>query len=457
MANQLPLLENLTLKDVQDFRDACVSFDAKNILGTEYEDVVSYSIPRLSLSWKNKKEFERDIKFITGAKSIIEANKILEKKYVEVAKNTEEKPIDSNRPDVSELEQLEKEAEKRSKEIKETTTQAEKSVRQSLKRKEEIYKQQRFREAQSQKTSEQIPTTTPSPETQEKIVVELKDEVVYAAPEKEVPEIQLNTKEAEFVELAKNDPEIFSQKLSELIVQQNPEIPQETLVPLAQTVAADTTQALIDPTNKTLPTGVFASIASVPEVMAKLSPETISEVGKSSAIFASFSESQQNLYRSLLNRAVGQNITNSVLGLPDQTYVLTNTPSDNSYKINLDRFQNNSFSFQQSDTYSTLNNPLSDSARSLASNKLRDVASSKVRALATKGSGRLSKFATSRAFDNIAPLIGMKTNYTYVGTGFLGKTITKMFPQYAPLMSSISSKLGINIGIQAGAPERASS
>lgn len=444
MANQLPLLENLTPKDIQDLMDSCISFDAKNILGPEYEDVISYNIPRLKLSWKNKKEFEKDIKFITSASSIAEANKILEKKFLETSGSKEKENAEANTPDKWAREQQESERVIREETLKETRVQAEKEVRESIEKKQQIY--------ESQKLQTKLSEVAPK-EIREKVLSELGDKTVYAVPEKDIPEIQFNAKEAEFVELAKNDPVTFSQKLSELIIQQNPEIPQETLVPLAQAVAADTTIAIVDPTAKVLPTGVFSSVAQASDVVANLSPDTVNEVAKSAAIFTSFSESQETLYRSVLNKAVGQNITNSVLGVPEQTYVLTYTPSDKGYRINLGQLQSNSYTFQQSPSYNMLNDPLTNNAKSYASNKLKGLATSKIQSLATKGAfGNISKFATSKAFDSIAPFIGMQTNFTYVGTNVLGKAITTFFPQFAPLMSSIASRLGINIGISAIAP-----
>ena len=299
---------------------------------------------------------------------------------------------------------------------------------------------------------QKLPEVAPK-DAQERVVEELKGKVIYAVPEKQPPQIVLSENEQNFVKIAQVNPQLFADKLSKLIIEKNPDIPAETLQPLSQIVAVNTTQSLIDPTKGVVPTGVFAAISKTGEQVSGLSQVTQDEVAKTSVLMTVFSENQDNLYRTLLVRSVGENLTNKVLGFPETVYTLSETPRDGSFELKLDQLQTNSFSLQESPVFEVLNSPSLDLARSGAKSQLSDFATSTLKNLPKEGfQGRISQFISSKNFDSIAPFLGMSTEATYIGTNFFGKAITTLLPNYAPAIANLSARLGLDIGIKAVAP-----
>jgi hypothetical protein len=445
MANLIPLLENLTKADIREFMNACVSFDAKNILGPEYEEVVSYGIPKMGLYWKTKKDFEKDIKIITRTKSIVEANKVLEKRLP----SAPEGPPKSI-PTESERESQEAERARREASQKRAVEESKENVETAKKRKEELAKEasEKWTKLQQQKTLEVAPK-----DTQEMVLQELNGKTLYAVPEKQPPQITLSSDEQKLIKIAKTNPHLFVDKLSKLIIERNPEIPPETLQPLSQIVAVDVTQSFIDPTKKVVPTGVFASISKTGTQIPGLSQVAQTEISKTSSFLTVFSDNQEDLYRTLLVRSVGVNLTNKVLGFPETTYKLSETPSEDSFALKLDQIQANSFSLQEDGFSELLNNPVLDFAKSTAKSRVADFALSKIKSLPQEGFlGQISRFVSSRSFDSIAPFLGLPTQATYIGTNFFGKAITTLLPEYAPLISNLTGKMGIDLGIKAVAP-----
>ena len=438
MANQLPLLENLTPEDVQQLIDACVNFDAKNILGPEYEEVLSYSIPHLNLSWKNKKDFEKDIKFITKTNTIIEANKKLEKKLVEISKNVD-KENPANTPDKWTREEQESDREIRERQIKETKIQAEKQVRESIGKKQQLYEKQQIKNTTYKIASAKI---------QDKVISELKGKVIYAVPDQEIPQIALTANEKVIIEIAQNNPSLFAKNLSALIIENNPDISRS----LADIIAADAANVLssnVD--NKPIPTGVFASLVQAPDKIQNLSDITKDELAKTSAITTASWESWNNFKRDILIRSVGPNLTNMVLEPPEFTYHISDTQEAGSYMINIGLLQEKSFDIQKGEFFETLNSAPVASARQLASKNLNQYALLK---LQTLPKGTVSRLMTSDTFQVIAPLVGFMPINTYVGSNFFGKTVTLLFPKYAPLIEAVAWKMGIgmNVGIVAIPP-----
>ena len=158
------------------------------------------------------------------------------------------------------------------------------------------------------------------------------------------------------------------------------------------------------------------------------------------------------MYREILNRTLGMNLANKVLGLPETVYELSQTSpekTEGSFSIKLDTLQANSFRLQEGPLNEILNNPSLSEARNIVSLQLKESALSKVASLPKTGFfGRISQFTTSRTFDSIAPFLGLPTQMTYTGTSFFGKMITTFLPEYAPLITNFSAKLGIDIGIK---------
>ncbi len=438
MANKI----SLTSENVNYLRFAFAHFFPEDAIYSSDKPYVSGEF-----NWKNRSDFIDFVYRLTGIR--IKSDKDIENiKKAELAveklvgeSENEEKPVEANVPDKEARALQELERRKRETESLETKTKAEEAVRKSINKQQEIYE-----------SRAKIIQAAPK-DIQKNVLTEIGDKTLYAVPATKVPDIIFSENEQKLVDIAKNDSQLFSQKLSQLISQKNPDIPKEILEPLSQIIAVDTTQALINPAQKPVPVGVFAATAKAPELIPDLSSVAQRELVKTTSMLTVFSESNDNLYRTVLLRTLGENITNTVLGPVEQQYILSTEKSDGAFTIKLGQLQNNSFSFQEGDISDGFNSPVTESVKGIAESKLKVLALSKTKSLTTTGSlGKISGFANSQAFDSIAPFLGLQTNFEYVGTSSFGKLITTAFPGYAPLITNIAGRLGINVGIQAVAP-----
>lgn len=455
MANKI----SLTTENTKYLIDAFTHFFPEDTIYAADKPYVSGEF-----NWKNRADFIDFINRLTGV--LIKSERDLENiKKAQLAvealtsdKQTEEKVTDSNMPDKEARELQELERQKREAELKEAKEKGEKSVQEAVKKKQEVYEQQKVNEAQSKKEvrvesqEQKLPEILPKTEI-EGVLSELKDKIIYAIPVSKSPQINLTEKEAILVDIAKSDAQLFSEKLSELIVNKNPDIPPEILQPLSKVISVDVTQSLINPENKPVPPGAFAALVNVPDKFDGLSNVTQDELAKSTSIFVTFSESQDDLYRTVLTRTLGDNLTNTVLGFPEQQFTLSENPTEGAFVVKLDQLQNNSFVLQDDPIYKSLDSPLIETTKSIAEDKLKDFALIKIKSISPESAfGGVAKITNSQAFDSIAPFIGVSTNFSYVGTGFFGKTVTKFFPRYAPLIYNVAEKLGVNVGIKAITP-----
>ncbi len=440
MANKI----SLTSENTKYLIDAFTHFFPEDTIYAADKPYVSGEF-----NWKNRADFIDFINRLTGV--LIKSERDLgniKKAQLAVEKLTsddtnKEKTVESNMPDKEARELQEAERQKRESELKESQEKAQKTVEKTIERKVQI-------QAAVSKTA-QMPV--PPKEEQVDILNNLKDKVVYAIPAAPPPKINFTQAESKLIDIAKNDAQLFSEKLSELIVQKNPDIPQETLEPLSKIIAVDTTRSLINPAEKPIPPGVFVTISKPSDQIPSLNPTASQELNKTIAVFSTFSESQDDLYRTVLKRSLGENITNHVLGFQNQEYILSETPSDTGFVIKLDQLQENSFAFQEGRLYESINSPVDGTAKLFVESSIKDFALDKVKSISGEPAlGGLSKFTNSKTFDSIAPFLGIQTNFTYAGTGFFGKTITTFFPEYAPLISNLGEKLGMNVGIKAISP-----
>lgn len=439
MANKI----SLTTENTKYLIDAFTHFFPEDTIYSADKPYVSGEF-----NWKDRQDFIDFIYRLTGV--LIKSERDLANiKKAQLAlesltsDSTEKDSVETNMPDKEAREMQEIERQKREAAIKESQEKAQKTVEKTIERKIQI-----------RESTPAIPKTTPIPkEDQVTVLNELKNKAVYVIPAKSTPKINFTEPETKLIEIAKNDAQLFSEKLSELIVQKNPDIPQETIEPLSKIIAVDTTKGLINPVEKTTPPGVFAALAKAPNKIPGLDPAAAEELTKTVAIFTAFSENQDDLYRTVLKRSLGENITNHVLGFQNQEYLLSDTLTNQGFTIKLDQLQENSFAFQESPLYESINNPVSETAKSLIENQVQGFALDKVRSIGTSSSiSTASRFANSKAFESIAPFLGIQTNFTYIGTGFFGKTLTTMFPEFAPLIYNTAEKLGINVGIKAVTP-----
>ncbi len=444
---------SLTKENIKYLRDAFSHFFPEDTIYSADKPYISGEF-----NWENRRSFIDFVYRLTGIQIKSEKDfDNIKKAQLAVEELTEtEKAVESNRPTSEQLKTLEKEEETRKTELEKTRNEAKSAVEKSREKKEQIYKgdlqKQKAQEEWSRLQKEEV-LKTASKDTQNVVIKELAGKKVYAVPDKTPPKIILSKDEQKLVEIAKTNPKLFTEKLSSLIVEKNPDIPTETLGPLSKIVAVDVAKSLSNPETRPVPTGVFAAVSKASEYLPGISVIGESEIAKTASIFTTLSESQQNLYRTLLVQSIGTNLANEVLGFPETTYHLSETPSDGSYSLKLDQLQTNSFSLQEGSVSGILNNPTFTLAGSAADGKLKDLAISKLQSIPSDGFlGRVSAFTNSRAFDNIAPFIGAQTNFNYIGTNFFGKAVTRFLPEYTPLITNLSAKLGFDIGISAVAP-----
>ena len=428
----LPDINLLTGRQIEDVLKTCDSYLGKKLglEGAVENTKLPVVVSSLNITWNSIENFEKDINLLAKENNIRSAYTKLYETWERRLVQEKSEKVEKTTLTPEEAKKLEAEAEKRKTEAKESTEKAQK-------------KQEQWLKLQKEKVLKQV-----SKEEQEKVLEELKGKVIYATPQKPEPEIILTKEEEKFAGLAKRNPRVFEQKLAEDIIKKNPDIfKSEELKPLADIIASDTTNVFIDPSQRPVPTGVFAALTKYDK-----SPE----VQKTAAIYTTLSEERQNLYREILNRTIGENLANKVLGFPETVYEFSETPPEKpegSFSLKLDEIQANSFSLQDGTLSNVFNNPIFSEAKNGVSLQLKEAAFSKTASLPKAGFlGRISQFTTSRSFDSIAPFLGLPTQMAYTGTTFFGKMITTFLPQYAPLITNFTAKLGIDIGIKALAP-----
>jgi hypothetical protein len=216
MANKIKPLNELTKTEVQKLIDACISFDAGNILGPDHKDseVLSYSIPDMELSWVNKETFGKEIQALTGTTSIVAAEKVLERRLTAA-------PLASKVPTKAERELQEEERIKREAQLAKATQKARADVEAAIKKQQEI-----------QET--------------------LKEKVVYAKVETPPPLEETNENITNFINEAKNHPKSFESDLAQSLKEKLSPILSENLNDeeislLSQKVASDTVTAINNP------------------------------------------------------------------------------------------------------------------------------------------------------------------------------------------------------------------
>jgi len=428
----LPDINLLTGRQIEDVLKTCDSYLGKKLglEGAVENTKLPVVVSSLNITWNSIENFEKDINLLAKENNIRSAYTKLYETWERRLVQEKSEKVEKTTLTPEEAKKLEAEAEKRKTEAKESTEKAQK-------------KQEQWLKLQKEKVLKQV-----SKEEQEKVLEELKGKVIYATPQKPEPEIILTKEEEKFAGLAKRNPRVFEQKLAEDIIKKNPDIfKSEELKPLADIIASDTTNVFIDPSQRPVPTGVFAALTKYDK-----SPE----VQKTAAIYTTLSEERQNLYREILNRTIGENLANKVLGFPETVYEFSETPPEKpegSFSLKLDEIQANSFSLQDGTLSNVFNNPIFSEAKNGVSLQLKEAAFSKTASLPKAGFlGRISQFTTSRSFDSIAPFLGLPTQMAYTGTTFFGKMVTTFLPQYAPLITNFTAKLGIDIGIKALAP-----
>jgi len=407
----------------------------------------------------SKEDFEKDDFTKIDFGSVKKAELAVE----DLVKSEETKGAEAlNSEKLKELEENEK-TEATAEKVKETQTEAARNVQAAIDKKTAIaqaaLRQKAAEEAKKQqegwaKLQEQKLPEVASKEIQAQVLQELKGKVLYAIPENVQPQIVLSKDELRFIKIAKANPQVFTDKLTKLIIKKNPDIPIEILQPLSQTIAVQATKGFINPANKAVPTGVFASILNAKNLIPGLGQNTQDEIAKTTAIFTVFSESKENLSRAMLERSIGTNLTNTLLGFSQTTYKLSDTPVKDGFQLKLDQLQTNSFSLQEGGVFKSLNNPVFDIAKSTAKSQIMDFTVTTLRSLPQEGFlGSISRFSNSQAFDAVAPLLGVSTQATYVGVNFFGTTIANFLPEYAPLIENLAGAMGIDLGIVGVTPE----
>lgn len=295
MSNQFKPLNQLTKDEIQELINACISFDAGNILGSGYKEseVSFYSAPKFGWEWKTKKEFENEItKTITNTDSIAAANKVLERQLAKVP----EQPAAAIPADLKTLVEKAKER---------ATAQAE-ATKKGIEKTQAFIKQQQ--------------------ERAERLKEILKNKEVHAKIEAKEPEAKLTPQQTEAInklkeELVQNPEtakEVTEQLAEEIKARIVKDTPPEILDNVAKQTAYDAVQALRGDieTSPVIQAAYFQAVAGSPAVIEKVvqDPEIAKEVTKTAADLANSKISQLELSKQIFAQAFGDDAAKAVFG-----------------------------------------------------------------------------------------------------------------------------------------------
>ncbi len=450
MANQIPLLENLEKKDIQELIDACVNFDAKKILGPDYEDVISYNIPRLKLFWKNKVEFEKDIRFITGARSIVEANKVLERRLL----TSSDKQIESNVPDRVAREQQELERQERERQISETKKKAEDEVKRSIEKKEEEYKKNQQNEKIRKAFEEKI-------KSQKEIQDSLKGKKIYAKVEAEKPPPLPDENTQKFIDEARNHPAAFEKELTENIRAKldqtlSGKISSEEIDVIAKKTAYDAINAINNPqvqSDINNQTAILNSLSNNKDVITKTigNPQTeilIKEASSELAFFKNSTEFSKGILSS-----VNENLAISVFGIDPKNLKVSFFESPiqgQTHDISLDQLSQGYQNLlgSQSEFFGNFSSIGRDQAQGYILGQARTFLDAQIANLPSDSA--LAGFYNSKFGQQILSFVGLE-KYTPLSGNFWGGFIQQI-PGASTFFEGLGSTLGIDFGITAIAP-----
>lgn len=448
MANQLPLLENLTKQDIQELINACIRFDGKAILGPDYIEVSEHKISSLGLYWSSKREFERDIEFITGGKNIPEANKLLEKKYL-TAPDVKNDEINSNLPDKDIRAQQQAELEKNKEVLEKTKAEAEKSVQESIDKKRQVFeRQQKINEIRN-KYQEEI-------SKQRNIAQELKDQKIYAKVEK-IKSINPEDSTKQFINEAKEHPQSFRTELSntikaKLLSSNLPEgITSGEIDIIADKVANDTLFAITNPEQQIESVYKSAILQALSKqdssISNSLKTETQSQI-RNSAYEMYFYQNSSQFSKEFIS-SINKNLAESVFG-PDPANInvqLSPTPGDDyTHEINLGQLSSgySDLLASQSDNLTGLRSYTEGTGKSLLLGQARRFLDSQISKLPTDSLVR--GIYNSSFGQKILSSVGLVKEIPFAN-GFWGSVLSKI-PGAPTFLQGIAGKFGIDLGFK---------
>jgi hypothetical protein len=425
MANQLPLLENLTKSDIKELMDACVSFDAKNILGQDYEEVLSYGIPKLNLFWKTKIDFEKDIEFITGTKSIVEANKKLEGRWA----SGPEKTPEANRPTKEQLKTLEDEARAKEAKQKQTVSDAKKSVEAAIKKQQEIN-------------------------------VSLQNKKIYAKVEISKEALPPDENTAKFIEEVKNHPASFEKDLAASIKAKisptlSKALTEEEIDLLAAKTAYDTVSTINNfPAQSSANTqaAILGSLAKDAKTLPKIITDTNSiKLLKRASADLSFFENRTQLSKLVLS-SVNENLATSVFGTGPENLKVSffNQPVEGyTHEVDLGQLNNGYQNLldSQSRVFDNISSFAGDRTRGLLTDRARSLLDSQI--LKLPADNAVSGIYNSEIGQQILSFVGLG-EATPLSEGFLGGFIEQI-PGGTAFLEGVGNFFGIDL-IGAAAP-----
>ena len=454
MTNIFLEFDNLSEADVRDLIRVCVDFDAKNILGPEYEDVVSDNIPRLGLSWKSKTDFEIYIKSITDTRSIAEANKKLEKKLLSLLSSEKERPLDPNMPDKWAREEMARKQKSQNTEIKDRKTRdnAKENVSKTIERKREIIQEQ-----QLQKIKKEFEKRI---EKQKEVQTKLDGKKVYAKVIPPQPE-EANDYTKQLIERVKKDPpkerENLSSEIEEYISKSeiSEKMSKEEIKNLADKVSNDTINAIVKPVNQvenTYQTAILNSLSKDSVVSKTIDDKSVQDFFDGATKEMSFFNNQTALSRNILS-SFNKNLASNVFGPdPQKIDVLFFAKPEIGFTHTIDLQQLNSGYGNFLDTQSQL----FDKIGSFGQNELKGFLMGQTRTFLDSQIAKLSTDSVLSGVYNspfgqqILNFAGL-TEYVPLGSSpFI--SFAQQIPGTAPMFEWIGNTLGIDFAMGAAAP-----
>jgi hypothetical protein len=427
MANKIKPLNELTKVEVQKLIDACISFDAGNILGPDHKDseVLSYSIPDMDLSWANKEIFGKEIKELTGSTSIVAAEKVLEKQL-----SAAPAELGARAPTKAERETQEEERVKREAQLKETAQKARDGVEAAIKRQEEIQES-------------------------------LKGKVIYAKVEIPPPPEETNENVTNFINEAKNHPKSFESDLAQNIKEKLSPILSENLNDeeislLSQKVASDTVTAINNPqaqleTNKEV--ALLNSLNSDTTITPTLitNPKTL-ESFKNASAEISFFKNSTAISRNVIG-FVNKDLALRVFGPAPEDIKITffNQPVEGyTHSLNFDQLNGGYTNLLQSQSQ------IFDSFGSLAKGEVKNILLGQARTLIDSQIAKLPADSAITGLYNsafgqqILSFVGLGKTVPF-SEGLVGQFVLKI-PGASAFFEGLGNFLGVDFGITAAAP-----
>ncbi len=393
---RLPDINLLTSRQLEEILKTCDSYLGKKLglEGSSDNLKLPVIISGLNLSWKSVDDFEGDINIFTGEKNIRSAYAKLYTLWEQKLHQEKSEKVERTTPTKESLKSSEEERVKREKILRESEVKG---------------------KVQTEKF--------------------IKSQKVYLEAKEKTQEITLTEQEnialGKLIQSAESDPKTFVAEMAQEISNKTGADPESCQV------AALDFYTKINSKTTDVPPSAFLAVAS-----SQKDPEII----EASLSFAQLYELKNKELRSLIQPVLGEKIIQVFYPLGNQEFNVTNEKTDKSeYEIDLGQLQSDFRNFQDS--------PVLDQIKNQGKSVIKEWVANKIESLPAQSAfkGFVSRIKSSQLFKQALPFLGMAPTTEVVTTSFVGKTINFLFPQFAPKIAQVATRLGIDLGIRATA------